>query len=522
MKKIYSILILTSCLVYADIYAQAPVKHLDINNLKIPLFSRGGLFREYSVLENTSEFPKGSGLKMVSNQNIWFGGLDQNNELRLAGQMYMNNNSSFDHFIGPISESTLPEQQLSYNKVWKISKTEIEDHIAHSLSPTYIIPEDILTWPAHGDLTKGEAQNLAPFEDVNHNGIYEPELGDYPKIRGDQALYAIFNDVNGDHTTFYGQKVYAEVHVMLYGYHNPYSDFLENTFFLHYEIYNRSENITYPNFYVTLFSDFQHGYHYDNYVGTDVGNNMFYSYNADNFDEGSFGYGENPPAFGWTLLNSEFTSTRILWPSFGRESFPKTAQEAYKIMQGKFTDGSSMTHGTTDHPTLFAYPGTSHPDHPSNWTEFSDGNSPSSKATTASTMINNFGPGDKICLDYAGVFSWDLDADNFHQINQLIADVNGVKSVYNYENFECALHELTMEEVTIQSDLDFVLVDDALTIKRSEFDTKDHHLRLVNTLGQTIFQFNFSAEEKEKTIQLKHLTEGIYFIPKFGFKFVIQ
>ena len=48
-------------------------------------------------------------------------------------------------------------------------------------------------------LHKNISKHLAPFYDVDKNGIYDPSNGDYPLINGDQALWYVYNDVGAAH-----------------------------------------------------------------------------------------------------------------------------------------------------------------------------------------------------------------------------------------------------------------------------------------------------------------------------------
>src|SRR5690606_9836943 len=77
----------------------------------------------------------------------------------------------------------------------------------------YTVPGYFFHWPAHGDPAKGQDFKLASFFDLNQNGEYEPELGDYPgydlagvidckakrrddpiPLFGDQNIWWVFND----------------------------------------------------------------------------------------------------------------------------------------------------------------------------------------------------------------------------------------------------------------------------------------------------------------------------------------
>lgn len=58
----------------------------------------------------------------------------------------------------------------------------------------YQVPANIANWPGNGEVAFGYDANLAPYHDVNNNGIYDPAQGDYPKFLGDEALWMVYND----------------------------------------------------------------------------------------------------------------------------------------------------------------------------------------------------------------------------------------------------------------------------------------------------------------------------------------
>lgn len=93
--------------------------------------------------------------------------------------------AAFNFNPGPIN-SSLGSNQLFMAKV---SQADIEKHKTSFNSNSYNMPEGIKNWPATGDSTVGMATDLAPFVDVNQNGCYDPENGDYPIIKGEEALY---------------------------------------------------------------------------------------------------------------------------------------------------------------------------------------------------------------------------------------------------------------------------------------------------------------------------------------------
>lgn len=307
--------------------------YLDINNIRAR-FNVAGLhfFRDSAEFE----VPKGSGKCSIFANGLWIGGYDNENTLHVAGVQYGQGSGAVafthtDFWAGPVSspEGYNKTQDSLWNRIWKIKRPEIEYHRNHFWEPGYTIPKDILEWPAHGEVSLGQAANLAPFSDRNGNGIYEPQDGDYPEIRGDEALFFIFNDDHGWHSETNGNKFRIEVHGMAYAFDCPGDTAFKNTVFLHYKIVNRSQN-TYNNTWLGVFTDLDLGYSRDDFIACDVQRGMYYAYNGRKVDgTGQPGtYGEFPPAQGVIILggplldadqsdNPSFKGSAIKGPSFG-------------------------------------------------------------------------------------------------------------------------------------------------------------------------------------------------------------
>src|SRR5690606_18073642 len=136
----------------------------------------------------------------IFNANIWTSGIDNGGTLYLAANTYRQGGTDF--WAGPVADvynaviapnvydSTYDHR---YNKVWKVSKTEIDHHKLNYSNQNYVMPWTIEYWPGNGIASRGEADWLAPFADLNGNGIYEPHLGEHPIIAGDQAIFFMFN-----------------------------------------------------------------------------------------------------------------------------------------------------------------------------------------------------------------------------------------------------------------------------------------------------------------------------------------
>lgn len=284
MKRIFTFLILLPLFVNA----QSPVyDSLDINNINARFYSAGMMFTDTLNIGLGYEYPNGSGQSTIYAAGIWIGGLDQNDELHLAAQTY---GQGKDFYPGPVSESwAYPQTHQDWNYVWKVTKDEIDlfqSYIPCILNPNCnlpnsLIPPVILNWPAHGDISKGQSQFIAPFVDYNSDGIYNPFDGDYPAIKGDMALFSVFND-DFIHTQTSGDSLRLEFRVMHYAYESLDSA-LANTIFSEYTMVNFS-NQTYSDMYFGFWEDMDIGCAGDDYVGCDVEKSLGYMYNADSID----------------------------------------------------------------------------------------------------------------------------------------------------------------------------------------------------------------------------------------------
>ena len=265
------------------------------------------------------EVPKGSGKGTLFAHSLWIGGKDENDHLHLAGYMYgqgphvVQAHTQSDFWAGPVMDSAKYSVYMDtvWNYVWKLSKSEIEFHKSNWNKPGYKPIYDILTWPGNGDISLGQAAQLAPYIDINDDGIYNPYDGDFPNIRGDQALFFIFNDYQYVHSETEGDKMKLEIHGMAYAFDLPQDSAFNNTIFLNYKMINRSSH-TYTDSYTGIFGDFDIGYSDDDFIGCDVERGMFFGYNGKPVDGTgqSHAYGAHPPAqaivfLGGPLLNPD-------------------------------------------------------------------------------------------------------------------------------------------------------------------------------------------------------------------------
>lgn len=308
MKRIYLLFVTLFGMGWASSAQQPPLSHCDINNINATIMGHGCCFdARMGNLCPSWEVPRGSELSTVFQHSLWLGGLDSADSLHLAALRYGQSadlDGGQDYWSGPLKTSNGSIDWLTsvkYHHVWSLTRAEIDQFIANYSNVGYQIPQDILTWPAHGE--EGYAANLAPFVDVNGDGHYNPADGDYPDIKGDQCLFFIFNDGLKEHTESHGNIVGIEIHAMVYAFDKPDNEALNNTVFMNYKIYNRS-SLRYNDAYLGVFMDGDIGYSHDDYIGCDVERGSFFTYNGFDIDgEGGEGtYGDNPPVQVCTIL----------------------------------------------------------------------------------------------------------------------------------------------------------------------------------------------------------------------------
>lgn len=277
-----------------EIKAQTSAQ-LDINNINARVNTI------YKPLFNgLPGFEVSPGLRTIYATNFWIGAKDLNDSLHIGIGTY---SQSRDFIPGPIMDSLHYGSQIpQWNRVWKITKSDIDYHILNYAQSGYVIPQVFLDWPANGDTSLGQAESIAPFFDVNGNGIYDPNSGDYPKVPGDECIFYIFND-DTIHTASGGKKMKIEIHAFVYAFNCQSDTSLMNSIFVKFKIINRSEK-TYYNTILGSWTDLDIGGSINDFIGCNLQNGSYYGYNGTNNDDLAFE--DYLPAQSVTILAGPF------------------------------------------------------------------------------------------------------------------------------------------------------------------------------------------------------------------------
>ncbi len=334
---------------------------IKFNDVSALLETGGMLFLDRSTGVGTYEVPKNTGLTAIYAASLWMGGVDVNNQLKIAAQKYRSSGNDFwtgpltsiagtgnydpknpigDKTIKDFGEANIGKEECAaYDKFFTIRKAEVIQFATWwdackglksntELCATIPVPNNevlnrIYSWPAHGDETLKQDHYLAPFYDNaecqdGKDGWYDPlNDGDYPwyddilkkddivcgsdrriSLFGDETNWWIFNDKGNIHTETGGDPIGMEIRAQAFTFTT--TDQINRMTFYNYEIINRGSQTLYDT-YFAQYVDPDLGNYSDDYVGCDVTRGLGYCYNADDNDEafaGKLGYGTNPPAIG--------------------------------------------------------------------------------------------------------------------------------------------------------------------------------------------------------------------------------
>ncbi|HEU4719125.1 MAG TPA: T9SS type A sorting domain-containing protein [Bacteroidia bacterium] len=450
-------------------------RFLDINNVKASVLNRGDMHWD-GQYTNEYEVPKGGGAGTIFASALWMGGLDNGGGLHEAAMTYRQ--SGMDFFPGPldtISGTTDTATAIQYDYMWKIDKTMILDFQYYwstgaVQNGTWVPPHDILTWPAQGN--GNYTRDMAPFVDVNHNGIYDPlSGGDYPDIKGDEMLYCIFNDNLSVHTNTGGQPLKVEVHFSAYSYFCPNvadsEKVINYTTFYNYKIFNRSGS-GYHNVYLGIFQDCDLGAYDDDHVGCFPPGNFSYCYN-DTIDGWSAApvqgtYGAHPPISSIAVLDGPIAAAgdgidndndgttdeggeknlmsqfRYYENDFTATGNPAFAPDYYNYTSGRWLDSTQVTYGGTGYggttPTAFMFPGWPFDTSSTAWSEIKDNDVPGDRRMLIGIGPFDLAAGTSVNMDYADVFSRDttLSPNDTQYFYQAWRDVNRIRNWYANSN----------------------------------------------------------------------------------------
>lgn len=575
MKKTKLFFLLIAQVLQAEVHAQA-FQALDVNNINATFNNTGSLFWDQQQTQQF-EAPKGSGKHSIFASSLWVGGVDTSNQLRVSAARFNSNGKDFHP--GPVTDDAfMASEEAKFDRIFKFTCAEIQqfkDFIAcqndpncdeNAEFPGYVIPDDILDFPGNGDTTKGQAQFLGFFEDVDGDNVYEPLDGDAPIIKaGDVMLYFILNDKTQGETG--GDGLMLDIYVTAYAYFMSGNTALDNTVFVNYRIVNRSANI-FTDSYLGVWTDFDLGNAQDDFLGSAPEQNMYFAYNGDAFDQsqgGAIGYQDLLPAqavvflagpyldpngiddlpsitpghfnaygFGDTSIvdNERLGMTSFMYHnnSIGVTGDPSTDADYYNMLRGQWKDGSATVYGGTGYTSGCTAPfscvqasymfsgdedplgiGTSGVPQTPTWSEASAGNNPGDRRGIGASGPFTFFPYSTRELDIAYVFAQltSSTTDPYDAVNLLKQYVASLPALDQLGACQDSLSTIVPDK---DGDDNLIQVfpnptnGDVISIKGE----KQESAQLLNLLGEVIS--SFEIQKGTQTFNISHLAKGVYVI----------
>lgn len=317
---------------------------LDINNVRARFNANGSLFWDLHSVARY-EVPKVYGSNSfrrspIFMSTLWFHAIDTLGDTLISVQLYGQNGTDFTPGVLP-KGAQIGFSPILANNIVKLDYYDVEAARRDSNRLT----SSIRNWPTSYQYN-GNTFPLARFVDVNNDGNYNPELGDYPVMRGDQSLTFYYHDMV-EHTLSKSKPIGLQIETT--GFSWSASNYLNDFTFIRYRIISQNQNL--QQFRVGVLADFDLGNYADDIVGTDTSRNMIYVMNGDDFDEGVIGYGLNPPAFGVVFLNQPLCASCINEnTNTGPFRNPQTMAEFRNMLYGLNIDGDSMIVNTPNVP----------------------------------------------------------------------------------------------------------------------------------------------------------------------------
>jgi hypothetical protein len=396
----------------AGCYPGSTKTDLAVNNVRAKIFTAGDMWWDL-VTSAKYEVPKGSGKTSLFAGSLWIGGIDAGGQLKVAAMTYRQTGNDF--WPGPLSSNATKNAEIEqtecnkWDKHYSVTLKEVQDFYSwfqdNSTIPGFQIPSSITDWPGNGNVADGQLQFLAPFTDVNGDGNYDPNVGDYPaydlknsgcdakdRIYGDQTLWWVFNDKGDIHTETGAAPLGLEIHAQAFGFVT--NDEINSMTFYKYKIFNRSTTRL-DDTYFAMWVDPDLGEYGDDLIGCDVKRGLGFCYNATDQDGSgnTFTYGANPPAIGIDFFEGPFadkngvddpitaTNNGLGYGNgipdderLGMEKFmfykndatlegnPDNATHFYNYLSGRWKDGLPITYGGNGHatsggtPTKYMFP----------------------------------------------------------------------------------------------------------------------------------------------------------------------
>lgn len=268
---------------------------ININNVTMWVTQEG--FHDWVVASGwNGAFPNGTSVGAIFAEGIvWGGKVDDGNPqiVRVGGNTYGTGCTPItrvfrvrpDYLTGSLTSDAATFLNVPVGQVTDADIQSLRDQYA----------KDWQEWPA---------DEGAPFDDKNENGIYEPDI-DIPGIPGASQTLFIKYDDRASESLYGALPIGLEVSETYWAY--AYSGALGNVIYKKVDIVYKGTPTSKPgskidSMYIVQWADPDVGTSSDDYAGSDTTLNLGYAYSSKDPDGTYSGLGLPPPAVGYDFL----------------------------------------------------------------------------------------------------------------------------------------------------------------------------------------------------------------------------
>ena len=445
----------------SPVHAQSPgscapgtaYQALQIGGTQAALGNNGNLFfRNGHGFYNVPRTASGAPIAVFAS-GFWMGGY-VGTELRQAVATY----GPFEFWPGPLDAGGAlpPGGCAAFDRIYRVTADDLPTAAFPSRGST-----DLREWPvglgapafvdANGNFRfdAGEAR-VVPS---SRTQVLNRAAGELPLITGHETAFWVMNDVGNTHARTNSAPLGLEVRVTASAFRSSDPTLDLATTYRVEMVYKGTQPLT--DAVVGFWSDPDLGNAQDDYVGSDSLLGLAYTYNADNFDEGTgsdgTGYGAAPPAIGYTVLEGQ-AGLGMVYYTNGPDAVTgdPTGDDYYDYLRGRWRDGRPIrgcANGDPAASTIAAFPDACQP---TRWMFAGDPvagtghtertpittttpNAPGDRRFLFTTTPRTFQPGESHATTFAIVYA--RGTSNLNSVTRLKQAVTGLRQVYAQTGF---------------------------------------------------------------------------------------
>ena len=456
-----------------------------------------------------------AGAEMIQEAAFCYSGI-QNDAIVAAGSGGLDDQEAEDvkWAFGPFAGYYNQEYFDHYSRVWRVSIEEIETHIAQIGQPGYVIPEAIFSYPGNGNSDNGEAEILAPFHDTNNNQIYEPWLGEFPEIRGDDCVTWLLHE-----NDFSAQRAGVQLVQQAYVMNTTGEAKFENSLFIHTEMRNTS-SYDLEDLSIGMYSDFDIGSldANDSFYGCVEDKNCFYAYRDPEPNSSfvnAFDFEEYHPAVACVFLNQELSSFLAVHEESALFGGPKNAGEVHHLLNSRWGYGASYGIGPCINfiPYQFMWPSYPWDTSDEARTPFTQGIPNGYRSGIGGCNAQELPSGGSLCIDVAFVAANPASTLPFSEVGVLIDRIDEVQDWYNTTQLGCTPNEVLVNTEESGSNSGMLLYPNPsrgyINLQVAESQQNSSYL-IYTSMGEQVLSGQLKSANTR--LNLEELSSGMYFI----------